>query len=53
VGDRIIRRSYDRSWRFEVADQRRAILGRNFIFGLAAVRRERLLKHGGFDESIR
>jgi glycosyltransferase involved in cell wall biosynthesis len=53
VGDRIVRRNYDRSWRFEVVDQRRAILERNFIFGLAAVRRERLLQHGGFDESIR
>ena len=53
VGDRIVRRNYDRSWRFEVVHQRRAILERNFIFGLAAVRRERLLQHGGFDESIR
>jgi glycosyltransferase involved in cell wall biosynthesis len=53
VGDRIIRRNYDCSWRFETADQRRAILERNFIFGLAAVRRERLLQHGGFDEAIR
>lgn len=53
VGERIVRRNYDRSWRFEVVDQRRAILERNFIFGLAAVRRERLLQHGGFDESIR
>jgi hypothetical protein len=47
-----IRRNYDGSWRFEVADQRRAILQRNFIFGHAAVRRECLLEHDGFDESI-
>jgi GT2 family glycosyltransferase len=53
VGDQIIRRNYDRSWAFETTDQRRAILERNFIFGLAAVRRERLLQHGGFDEAIR
>jgi glycosyltransferase involved in cell wall biosynthesis len=53
VGNRIILRNYDRSWRFEAADQRRAILERNFIFGLAAVRRERLLQHEGFDEAIR
>jgi Glycosyl transferase family 2 len=53
VSDRIVRRNYDRSWRFEIADQRRAIIERNFIFGLAAVRRERLLQHGGFDEAIR
>jgi glycosyltransferase involved in cell wall biosynthesis len=53
VGDRTIRRNYDRAWHFEAIDQRRAILERNFIFGLAAVRRERLLQHGGFDEAIR
>ena len=52
VGERIVRNNYDRSWTFEVSDQRRAILERNFIFGLAAVRRERFLMHGGFDESI-
>jgi glycosyltransferase involved in cell wall biosynthesis len=50
---RRVRRNYDRTWRFEVLDQRRAILQRNFIFGHAAVRRELLLEHGGFDESIR
>jgi glycosyltransferase involved in cell wall biosynthesis len=48
-----VRRVYDHSWSFEVVDQRRAILQRNFVFGLAAVRRERLLEHGGFDERIR
>jgi hypothetical protein len=49
---RRVRQNYDRSWPFEVVDQRRAILQRNFVFGHAAVRRERLLEHGGFDESI-
>jgi hypothetical protein len=49
---RRVRRNYDRSWPFEVSDQRRAILQRNFVFGHAAVRRERLLEHGGFDESV-
>jgi glycosyl transferase family 2 len=53
VGDRRVRRNYDRRWTFEVDDQRRAILQRNFVFGLAAVRRERFLEHQGFDESIR
>jgi hypothetical protein len=48
-----VRHVYDRSWRFEVDDQRRGILQRNFVFGLAAVRRQRLFEHGGFDESIR
>ena len=37
---------------FAVADQRGAILERNFILGNAAVRRERLVAIGGFDESL-
>ena len=53
VGDRRVRRVYDDSWEFETADQARAILQRNFVFGLAAVRRQRFREHGGFDESIR
>jgi glycosyltransferase involved in cell wall biosynthesis len=52
AGGRVVRNVYDRTWRFEVADQRRAIVQRNFIFGLAAARRETILAHGGFDESI-
>lgn len=48
-----VRRCYEGSWRFEVNDQRRAILERNFVFGLAAVRRTRFLDCGGFDRSIR
>jgi glycosyltransferase involved in cell wall biosynthesis len=47
-----VRQLYNRGWSFEVADQRRAILQRNFVFGLAAVRRSALLEQGGFDESI-
>lgn len=47
-----VRHNYDRMWSFEVDDQRRAILQRNFIFGHAAVRRARFVEHGGFDESI-
>jgi hypothetical protein len=52
-GGRIVRRVYGPDWTFEVGDQRRAILRRNFVFGLAAVRLERLLEVGGFDEAIR
>ena len=48
-----VRHVYDHSWGFEVENQRGAILQRNFIFGLAAVRRRRLVEEGGFDESIR
>jgi Glycosyl transferase family 2 len=53
AGGSVLRRAYDETWRFEAADQRRAILERNFIFGHAAVRRAVLLEAGGFDESIR
>jgi len=53
IDGRVVRRCYTDSFRFEVADQRRGILEQNFVFGLAAVRRERLLDIGGFDESIR
>jgi Glycosyl transferase family 2 len=48
-----VRTNYDDTWRFEVEDQRRAILQRNFVFGHAAVRRTSFVEHGGFDESIR
>jgi Glycosyl transferase family 2 len=48
-----VRRCYDDTWPFEVANQRSAILKRNFVFGLAAVRRSRLLEAGGFDERLR
>jgi GT2 family glycosyltransferase len=50
---RFLRRCYERDWPFDVTDQRRAILQRNFIFGHAAVRRQTLLDVDGFDESIR
>jgi GT2 family glycosyltransferase len=53
VGARVVRRCYQGHWTFEVGDQRRGILERNFVFGLVAVRRERMLAAGGFDESIR
>jgi glycosyltransferase involved in cell wall biosynthesis len=49
----IVRRCYEHYWPFVSDDQRRGILERNFIFGLAAIRRERLLAIGGFDEAIR
>jgi hypothetical protein len=52
AGGRQVRNVYDRSWRFETDEQRTSILQRNFIFGLAAVRRTRFEEHGGFDESI-
>ena len=50
---RAIRQCYTADLPFETADQRTAILQRNFVFGLAGVRRTRLLAVGGFDESIR
>jgi hypothetical protein len=51
-GERL-RRCYGDTWTFEVDNQRQEILVRNFIFGLAAVRRSRMIEVGGFDESIR
>jgi Glycosyl transferase family 2 len=53
VEGRVVRRVYGDDWTFEVADQRREIMRRNFVFGHAAVRRDRLLAAGGFDETIR
>jgi Glycosyl transferase family 2 len=52
VEGQVRRRCYEGGWTFEVEDQRRAILERNFIFGLAAVRRQRFLESGGFDPSL-
>jgi GT2 family glycosyltransferase len=50
---REVGRCYDASWTFETADQRGAILERNFVFGLAAVRRARFAATGGFDPAFR
>jgi glycosyltransferase involved in cell wall biosynthesis len=49
----VVRRCYTDGFQFVVYDQRSGILKRNFILGLAAVRRDRLLAAGGFDESLR
>lgn len=53
VDGTVVRTCYTDTYRFVADDQRRGILRENFIFGHAAVRRERLLAVGGFDESIR
>lgn len=53
VNRQVVRRAYTPSWPFPVDDQRAEILRRNFVFGLAAVRREVLLRAGGWDESLR
>ena len=47
-----MRRAYGPSWPFPAQDQRSAILDRNFVLGLCAVRRERWLAAGGFDEGL-
>lgn len=52
IDGRVVRRCYEGDHRFVSDDQRLGILERNFVFGLAAVRRERLLEVGGFDEAI-
>jgi glycosyltransferase involved in cell wall biosynthesis len=53
VNGQVVRRAYTPSWTFPVNDQRSEILRRNFVLGLAAVRREVLLGAGGWDESFR
>ena len=50
---RIVGTVYHDDNRFEVDDQRRAILERNFVFGQVVVRRTRLLDLGGYDPAIR
>jgi glycosyltransferase involved in cell wall biosynthesis len=45
--------AYHRGWPFETARQPVEILRRNFVLGQAAVRRERWLAVGGFDEAVR
>jgi glycosyltransferase involved in cell wall biosynthesis len=52
VDGHVVRRCYEAGWRFEIDNQRHELLRRNFVFGLAAVRRELLLQAGGFDETI-
>jgi hypothetical protein len=52
-GGRPVRTCYDATWPFETDDQRSAILRRNFVLGHAAVRRERFLAVGGFEETMR
>jgi glycosyltransferase involved in cell wall biosynthesis len=47
-----IDRCYGRSYRFVVDRQREALLRRNYVLGLCAVRRRRLLAAGGFDEQV-
>jgi glycosyltransferase involved in cell wall biosynthesis len=49
----VVRRAYGAEWGFEVENQRRGILERNFIFGAAAIRRDRLLAVGSFDVALR
>lgn len=51
-GGEVVRHYYDESFTFEVGDQRSALLDRCFIFSVPAIRRERFLEVGGFDESI-
>lgn len=50
-GERV-RRVYDPSFRFAVENQRKELLRRNFVLGLCAVRRDRFLASGGFDERV-
>lgn len=49
---RPIRNAYHQGWRFPSSDQRAAILDRNFVLGLCAVRRTRWEEVGGFDPGL-
>ena len=53
VGGEVFRRFHDKTFPFEVSNQRGEILRRNFVFGHAAVPRNIFLALGGFDETIR
>lgn len=50
--DQVLGRCYHEGHTFEVSDQRVEILRRNFVLGLAAVRRDRFLAVGGYDPAI-
>ena len=52
IDGRIVGTVYHDDNRFEVADQRRMILDRNFVFGQVVVRRARMLDLGGYDPGI-
>jgi glycosyltransferase involved in cell wall biosynthesis/GT2 family glycosyltransferase len=53
VGGESIGRCYRDDFTFEVDDQRTGIIRRNFVFGLAAIRRTRFAEVGGFSEDVR
>ena len=53
VDGEVFRRFHDQTFPFEVSNQRREILRRNFVFGHAAIPRATFLELGGFDETIR
>jgi len=47
-----MRRAYHPGWPFPTTDQRAAILDRNFVLGLCAVRRRVWVDAGGFDPQL-
>jgi glycosyltransferase involved in cell wall biosynthesis len=52
VNDEVIGRFYTKTNRFVTDNQRKGILRTNFVYALAAVRREALLAVGGLDVSL-
>ena len=52
IDGRIVGTVYHDDNRFEVEDQRRAILDHNFVFGQVVVRRDRMLELDGYDPAI-
>ena len=52
LGGQVYGRYYRGKARFVVDDQRRGVIHQHFVFGNAALRRDRVLELGGFDESL-
>lgn len=52
LGGQVYGRYYRGKARFVVDDQRRGVIHQHFVFGNAALRRNRVLELGGFDESL-
>jgi glycosyltransferase involved in cell wall biosynthesis len=53
IDGRIIGSYYPDLAKFVVGDQRRGAIHNHFVFGLAALRRDRIVAVGGFDEQLR
>lgn len=53
VDGRVVRTAYDATWSFEIDNQRRAILERNFLLSNTATKRRRFVEVGGYADAMR